>query len=422
MAGAFRIGPYEAIFRIGTGGMATVFAARLKREAGFQKLVAVKRIHASLAQDDLFSRMFLEEARVGAQLTGIHVVQTLDLGRDEALIPYVVQELVVGIDLARLLWAARKQGISLPVGVSVAILTQAAHGLHDAHEAVSTDGRALGLVHRDVSPQNLLVGADGRVRVTDFGIARVATERLVQTDTGVIKGKLSYLSPEQALAGKVDRRSDVFSLGIVAWELFANAALFYGSSPADILDAVKERPVPYLTEVRPDVPREVADTVALALERSLDRRLPTARAFADRLEAAAGKVSPLPTERAVAEFVERVSPPQLDELRDRMRMLARDPTIVTLPDLEIGDEIEATTEVRPPDALSAMTVHDSETTAERRESFTEDGTTMPAVSSIADTDWSPRPIPRSWITIMAIALGVTGVALGIAALVLLLAK
>jgi serine/threonine-protein kinase len=405
VAGAWRIGPYEVIFRIGWGGMAEVFAARLKREAGFQKLVAVKRIHPALAEEDRFTRMFLEEARVGAQLTGPHVVQTLDLGRDDAGVPYVVQELVVGIDLDYLRFAAEQRGRPLPRGVVVSILIQAALGLHDAHEAIGTDGRPLGLVHRDVSPHNLVVGADGRVRVTDFGIARVVTDRLVETETGVVKGKLAYLSPEQAEGAEIDRRSDVFALGVVAWEILSGQRLFSQESPAATLEAVKTMPVPHLADVVADVPRPIADVVAHALERSPDARLATARAFADGLVAAAHDLAPRPTELAVAELVEDLSLPRLAQLRDRVRRITQNPTIVTLPDLDAAS---------PEDDAATLLLGAGETTSSVA--------TRVRPPSIAATDWAPRPIPRAWVGVLAVILGAAGIALGIAALVLLLSR
>ncbi|NCQ62094.1 MAG: serine/threonine protein kinase, partial [Myxococcales bacterium] len=188
---ARQMGRYEMLFRIASGGMAEVWAARVRGEAGFQKLVAIKRMLPNLAEDEDFVAMFLDEARVAANIASPHVVQTLDLGRDDEGALYIVMELIVGVTLGRVLKAATKARRVVPLGMGVELLAQSAHGLHDAHEASTPLGEHLEIVHRDISPQNILLGVDGRARITDFGVAK-AVMRLTQTDAGRIKGKFAY--------------------------------------------------------------------------------------------------------------------------------------------------------------------------------------------------------------------------------------
>jgi serine/threonine-protein kinase len=275
LAEVLRFGRYEPLFRIGIGGMAEVYAARIRGEAGFQKLVAVKRMLPHLSGDQRFVNMFLDEARLAASISSPHVVQTLDLGRAEDDSLYIVMELAVGVTLADVMRWHGDRGDLCDPGVALELLAQAAQGLDDAHEARAPTGEPLHLVHRDMSPQNILVGIDGRARVSDFGIAHAVHLRRTHTQVGEKKGKFSYFSPEQAFGHPLDRRSDVFSLGIVAWELLSGRRLFRGAMQEAIL-AVRERPVPHLSQVRPELAAEVSDTVMHALERDLDSRYPTA--------------------------------------------------------------------------------------------------------------------------------------------------
>src|SRR5687767_8991750 len=203
MSAPLRFGRYEALFKIAAGGMAEVFAARIRGEAGFEKLVAVKRMLPHLADDPDFVTMFLDEARVAATIGSPHVVQTLDLGRADDGALYIVMELVVGVTLADLVGHDHNRLQPLPVAIAAEIIAQAAQGLDDAHEAVTPAGDHLEIVHRDISPQNVLIGVDGRVRVADFGIAR-ALFRMTQSETGRVKGKCAYFSPEQAVGKPLD--------------------------------------------------------------------------------------------------------------------------------------------------------------------------------------------------------------------------
>ena len=281
-----RLGRYELLFRIAAGGMAEVFAARVSGEAGFQKLVAVKRMLPTLADDEEFVTMFLDEARVAAHIASPHVVATHDLGRADDGSLYIAMELVVGVTISRILRSHARKNAWVPLPMAVELLGQASQGLQDAHEATTPVGAPLQIVHRDVSPQNILVGVDGRVRLTDFGVAR-AVLRMTHTVGGRVKGKFAYASPEQLAGNDVDRRSDVFSLGIVAWELFSGQRLFLGEHPVETIERVRSMPIPAVHHVRSDVPIPISNVIAAALDRDIERRVPTARDFGVMLREAA---------------------------------------------------------------------------------------------------------------------------------------
>ncbi len=279
-------GRYETLFRIAAGGMAEVYAARVRGEAGFQKLVALKRMLPHLTDDDRFVTMFMDEGRLAANISSPNVVSTLDLGRADDGSLYLVMELVLGTTLSNLLRNAARDAQPLPIDVAVELVAQAAQGLHDAHEARTPFGAPLHIVHRDVSPQNILVGTDGRVRITDFGVARAILRR-TKTSTGEFKGKLSYFSPEQCADKNIDRRSDVFSLGVVAWETLTTRRLFHAENPLAVLERVTRMEIPPAHAVNPAVPPAVSAVVARALERDRDLRFSTAAEFAQALRAAA---------------------------------------------------------------------------------------------------------------------------------------
>ncbi len=324
------VGRYELLFRIASGGMAEVYAGRVSGEAGFQKLVAVKRMLPQLADDDEFVTMFLDEARVAANISSPNCVSTIDLGRADDGSLYIVMELVVGVTLARILkWSVQNRQ-PIPVSVAVDLLAQAGHGLHDAHEATTPLGHPLQIVHRDVSPQNVLVGVDGRVRLTDFGVAR-AVARMTETVTGRVKGKFAYMAPEQLVAKDVDRRSDVFSLGIVAWELFTGQRLFIGEHPAETMDRVRNMPILSVQEVRADVPKQVSDVVGWALERDPSRRCPTARDFEDAIRAAAAHANIPMAKEDVVRFVRSAGGDALAKIRDNIKVALSSREGVTVP-------------------------------------------------------------------------------------------
>lgn len=318
-----RVGRYELLFPLGAGGMAEVFAARILGEAGFQKLVALKRMYPNMAASEELTAMFLDESRIAAAITSPHVVSTLDLGRDDDGSLFLVMELINGVSLS---YVSRRlqEGFDPPDRVTALLIefvAQAADGLHDAHEAKTPEGTPLGIVHRDVSPQNILLGVDGRARLSDFGVAR-AVLRTAETSTGQLKGKYAYFSPEQAQGKKLDRRSDVFALGIVAWEILTGARLFRNGTddnPLNILNRVLTDAIPDACTVNPKIPPSVGQAIAGALQRNPDLRTPTAAAFSSALRSAAQIHYPLPNTRELADFVSVVGAPALSQMQENLR-------------------------------------------------------------------------------------------------------
>ncbi len=265
-----QIGRYDLLHRIGHGGMATVYLGRAVGTAGFEKLVAVKVIHPHLANEPDFVEMFLDEARIAARIRHPNVVETLDLGREGDAF-FMVMEFVEGDTLATLLRELRSAGELLPVPSVLRMVADACEGLAAAHDLVDPDGVPYHLVHRDISPHNLLAGLDGRVRVVDFGIMKAAGKRS-NTLTGQLRGKLQYMSPEQARGHAIDRRTDVFALGAVMWELLTNTRLVSGETESEILAHVCQFTLPEIEELRADLPPAVRRILARALEPDLERR------------------------------------------------------------------------------------------------------------------------------------------------------
>lgn len=268
------IGRYELLQRLGHGGMATVYLGRATGKAGFEKLVAVKVIHPHLAEEPEFVEMFLDEARIAARLQHPHVVEIHDLGEHGGEY-FMVMEYVEGATLSALLRCLRKQGEFLPVPAMMRIVADACEGLAAAHELRDPDGKPYGLVHRDVSPQNLLVSLDGWVKVMDFGIMKAAGKRS-STLTGQLRGKLAYMAPEQAQSLPLDRRTDIFALGAVLWELCTNQRLFAADTDAKTLEKVTKCEVPSVRGIRPDLPPEIENILSRALARDPQDRYSTA--------------------------------------------------------------------------------------------------------------------------------------------------
>lgn len=265
------------VCRLAEGGMARVDLA-IRRVGAFRRMYAVKRLHPHLASDPDFRGMFIDEARIAGLLRHPNIVGVLDVGEDEQG-PFLVMDYVDGLPLSNLLTLVRKTGELMPVQIAVRIALDVARGLHAAHELVA-DGRTLGLVHRDLSPQNIMIGFDGQARITDFGIAR-ALGRATRTATGVVKGKMAYMSPEQLRLEEPDRRSDLFSFGVVIYEMLSNTRLYGKSQEPRIAFGAP----PDIGEIRSDVPDELVRLLFELLAAERDSRPPDARDVAMRLEA-----------------------------------------------------------------------------------------------------------------------------------------
>ncbi|WP_438010969.1 serine/threonine-protein kinase [Sorangium sp. So ce321] len=282
---------------IASGGMASVHFARLVGAHGFARTVAIKRLHPQFARDPEFSSMLLDEARLAVRIRHPNVVTTLDSVQADGEL-FVVMEYIAGESLSSLLRETGRRGIRVPQPVVASILAGALAGLHAAHEATAEDGAPLQIVHRDVSPQNILVGDDGIARVLDFGIAR-ATVRSQVSRVGQLKGKLSYMAPEQLRGAPVDRRADIYAAAVVLWEVLTGRRLFTGECDAEIFGRILEGVIQPPSAFG-DVPPALDAVVLRGLEKDPDRRYATALEMAAALEEALPPASP----RAVGAWVE----------------------------------------------------------------------------------------------------------------------
>ena len=302
------VGRYVLHGEIASGGMATVHFGRLQGAAGFARSVAIKRLHPQFAKDPDFVAMFVDEARLAARIAHPNVVPTLDVvsQEDELLL---VMEYVRGSSLSRLLRTLTQRGERVPPRIAAAVISGVLHGLHAAHEAKSETGERLDIVHRDVSPQNVLVGTDGVARVLDFGVAKAAG-RWQSTQQGQLKGKIAYMAPEQITTGRVTRRTDVYAAAVVLWETLTGKRLFRADNEAKLLSMVLDGAVSPPSAVVVELPRGFDPIVLRGLDRDATKRFATARDMASEVEAVIGTASPA----EVGEWVERVA---ADELRER---------------------------------------------------------------------------------------------------------
>lgn len=290
---------YAIFDEIAAGGMATVHLGRLLGSAGFSRVVAAKRMHRHFLRDPEFKRMFLAEARLAARIRHPNVVPILDvLSHEDELI--IVMEYVHGESLLALLRAARKSHKSIPIPIRCAIVAGMLEGLHAAHEAQNERGEPLGIVHRDISPQNVLVGADGVARVLDFGIAKAVHEQN-QTNPGTLKGKYSYMAPEVVTGAAATRQADVFSAGVVLWEVLAGRMLFGGATEHQSLLRIVHGGYPSPREHNPAIPTALETVVAKALEIDPAVRYATALELAVDIE----RVVPLASRRVVGAWVQQ---------------------------------------------------------------------------------------------------------------------
>lgn len=308
------IGRYRLYDEIASGGMAAVHLGRLLGDVGFSRTVAIKRLHPNHAKDPDIVTQFTDEARIAARIRHPNVVPTLDVISQNGEV-FLVMEYVHGEVLSRLIVATSKRKEKIPPRIVASILSSALHGLHAAHEAKDTLGRSLGVVHRDISPQNIIVGVDGVARVLDFGIARAAG-RLAMTVDGAVKGKLAYMSPEHLQGREIDRRTDIYASGVVLWEALtckrlhaanANSLLARRSATGDL-----EPPSARV----PGLPKLFDDIALRALRSRPEERFPTALAMAEELESSGS----LATTTELAAWVQELAH---DTLEERARLIER---------------------------------------------------------------------------------------------------
>ncbi len=316
-------GRYELLHELAAGGMATVYIARSRGAAGFERVVAIKCCHKHLREDEEFAAMFLDEAQLVSELHHSNVVSTLDFGEDPEYSLFIVMEFVDGFSLQQVLRAAKHKGAPMPPAVALRVMIDTLSGLHAAHEHKSRDGAPLNIVHRDVSPQNVLVGIDGVSRIMDFGIAR-AEGRIAHTREGAIKGKLAYMPPEQhgLLSDKqhaVTARADVFAAAVVLWEALAGDKLFQRGSDAQTLRAAMTCEVPALSGRVEGVTAALDRAIAKAIQRDPDERFESAQAFVEALEASGVEAA---STREVSRWVRSVLGAHIEARHKLLRKLA----------------------------------------------------------------------------------------------------
>jgi len=381
--------------QLASGGMGSVELV-LRREGKFARLYAVKRLKPAHRDDESFRTMFVDEARIAGLLRHPNVVSVLDVGEDQDG-PFLLMDYVDGISVSTLIRETARHGSMLPAQLCARIVKQVADGLHAAHELRGHDGAPLGLVHRDVSPQNILVGFDGTVRVTDFGIAK-AFGRDTRTTTGVLKGKIGYFAPEQLRFEHPDKRSDLFSMGVVFYEMLTGRRLYEKRDPLDTAREILESPSPIAIEGRPDLPADLARLVVELLAKQRDERPADARTVSKRLERILHELALVEEPLDIGEWIDA----NLGELRDkRSRDLVQaleahaEKTLVA----PLRASLVPTLGQRP--ALVAVAVPLEET-------------------SVATNELVPRPPMHRWwplaaIAVVLIALGVSAAWIGWAA-------
>jgi serine/threonine protein kinase len=292
---------YEILSKLATGGMAEIFIAHAANVVGIERYVVLKRVLREHAKDAHFVRMFLDEARLVAQLQHPNIAQVYDLGKlgDSY---FFTMEYVHGATVRTLISESQDQHRAIPIASVLAMVAGVAAGLHHAHERHDVAGRALEIVHRDITPSNLMVSYEGAVKIVDFGVAKAA-HRTHETASGTVKGKISYLSPEQCRGAEIDRRSDLFSLGIVMWELLTLDRLYARASDFEQMSAIVHEQPPAPSTINANVPRELDEVVAKLLEKDPARRFQTADELHTTLEEVAVRLGSALSGASVGRFV-----------------------------------------------------------------------------------------------------------------------
>jgi serine/threonine protein kinase/CheY-like chemotaxis protein len=346
-------GNYYLLEKIAVGGMAELFKARQRGVHNFEKIVAIKRILPHLSDNDEFVRMFIDEAKLAAQLTHPNIVQIFDLGKASGFY-YIAMEYVDGKDLRSLLRKVREYKLPFPEPVAAFVTMKVAGALDYAHRKKGMNDKELKLVHRDISPQNVLISGEGAVKLVDFGIAKAAT-KTTQTVAGALKGKLLYMSPEQALGQPLDSRSDIYSLGLVLFELLTGERCFQADSELGVLEKVRLGKAQDVRTVNPMVSREMAAILDRALQKNVDQRYPSARFLERDLKALLARAGNEPVEHDIAEYVNTLLRGTKEQVETLIAAHFPPPPKAKLPELRSAahpilpsvDEIPTTFEARP---------------------------------------------------------------------------
>ncbi len=396
---------YEVLFKLAAGGMATVYVGTARGAMGFRQIVAIKRPHPHLLDDPGYRRELVAEARLASLIHHVNVVDVRDVEATDTTLQ-LVMDYIEGASFGELIVAASKAGRRLPPGAVVRIALDACAGLHAAHELIDEKGRAVGLVHRDISPQNILVGLDGTARVSDFGVAKATAASA--TTSGALKGKLAYMAPEYLQGQRIDRRADVFAMGVVVWEALTGKRLFRGASEADTIHRVLfVDPKPVSAEA-PELGTHFDAALATALAKKPEERFATARAFAAALEASAQGAGTLASHPDVAAVVLDLAGVALEARRAEIRgRLSQEPGLLSImgadpPSLPTRDLGAATVPDARPVQLPPLALY---------------GSTEPTVSEVSaatQEPLSPAGVPpaRSALRRVAGVAAVVGVLAG----------
>ncbi len=404
-----RVGRYELVDKLGVGGMATVYIGRALGTAGFEKVVAVKVIHPHLASEPEFVEMFLDEARIAARIHHPHVVEILDLGHEDDQF-FMAMEYVEGDTLSSLIKELQRSQRRLPESVGLQIIADACEGLAAAHDLVDPDGVPYHVVHRDVSPHNLLVGRDGRVRVVDFGIMKAAGKRST-TLTGQLRGKLPYMSPEQARGKPLDLRTDLFALGVVAWELLIGERLFTGETESEILTRVCEFKVPDIASLHPKLAPGCVTLLRRALAPSVTERYRDAHEMLRdvRLALRESSAGPEDAREILRGEIERAFGPRLDYTRAKLRNRGAERSPRDQATLELEPvPASATEDGGQPSRIPTAVVAGRSSVANRPVSESRDFVELPTSTGAV----SAKPARASWI--LWVLMPLVGAAVGTA--------
>jgi serine/threonine-protein kinase len=311
-----RFGKYTLIDRIAVGGMAEIFLARQAGLEGFEKTIVIKRIRPHLSNQKSFVKMFLNEAKLAAQLNHPNIVQIYDLGKI-ADTYFIAMEYIFGRDMRRIIPKADSMGIPFPMVYALKIASSVCEGIYYAHQKCDIYGNALNIVHRDVTPENIFVAWNGNVKILDFGIAKAA-KQVEQTGGGEIKGKLSYMSPEQCMGKPLDHRSDIFSLGVVLYEWVTGFKLFTGDSEVAILKSITEGKIYAPSYFKADIPESVENILMKALEKDRDRRYQTAWDMQYDVDQFLSQYEFTPSNIHLSNFLKQLFSDELDEEKKRL--------------------------------------------------------------------------------------------------------
>jgi TonB family protein len=321
-SGPDHFGQYEILERIASGGMAELYKAKRTGVEGFQKIVAIKKILPHLADDEEFITMFADEAKLAAQLNHPNIIHIYDLGKIQAGGYFIAMEYVDGRDLRAIQKSGRELGVPLPVPLAVYIASKVASALDYAHRRRDAEGHDLHIVHRDVSPQNILISYEGDIKLCDFGIAK-ATSKASQTQSGALKGKLQYMSPEQAWGKPIDRRSDLFSLGVVLHELLTGDRLFRGDTDIEVLEKVRSAEVAPPSRSNPEVPKNLDGVLLRCLAKDPEERYANASDLLRDLDSVLYSYTPAPGSADIAIYLHRLQAEETAVAEARAREAAQ---------------------------------------------------------------------------------------------------